>query len=81
MVIGRTPIATAASTNSLFLIDSVCPRAIRAMSSQEISPMPMNSIRIDRPKITSIRISTNIYGTDIRISTVRIISISVRAPK
>ena len=54
-----TPIATAASTNSRFLMLSVCPRAIRAMSSQLMRPMPTKSISIERPNTTMKRISTN----------------------
>jgi hypothetical protein len=40
----------------------------------------MNSIRSERPNITSIRISTNMKGMDIRMSTIRIMTLSTRPP-
>ena len=54
-----TPVARAASMNSRFFRLSVWPRTMRLMSSQLISPMPRNSIDMDRPNITKSRISTN----------------------
>ena len=54
---------------------------VLAMSSHAIRPMPRNSMKIDRPKMTSIRISTNMNGIDIRTSTIRIITPSIRPPK
>ena len=46
---GLTPTAIAASTNSLFLIDRVWPRTIRAMPSQDTMPIPTKINSIDRP--------------------------------
>ena len=53
---------------------------MRAMSSHEMSPIPRNSIPIERPNTTSSRISTNMYGTATITSTIRIITPSVRPP-
>ena len=58
------------------VIDKVCPRTILAISSHDTKPMPTKSIKIDLPKITKSKIKTNIYGMDIKISTILIITLS-----
>ena len=54
-----TPVAIAASINSFFFIDKVCPRTILDISSHEIKPMPINNINIERPNMTSKSIKSN----------------------
>ncbi len=58
-----TPQARAASTNSMFFRLSVCPRTMRAMSSQFTAPMATKISTMCRPNTTISRITKNMKGS------------------
>nr|GME07337.1 Uncharacterised protein [Ipomoea batatas] len=60
---------------------NVCPRTIRAMSSQDTMPIAAKISRILRPKKVTSRITKNINGKELRISRIRIITESVFPPR
>jgi hypothetical protein len=63
MVVLDRPSARAASMNSRFLSDSVWPRTMRAMSSQETAPIATKTRRKLRPKSTVSTITSGMNGT------------------
>ena len=76
-----TPPTCAASINSLRLRLSVCPRTIRAISSQETIPIATKISRIFCPKKVTSRITKNMNGKELRISSRRIITESIFPPR
>ncbi|MNE60199.1 hypothetical protein D3C80_1553310 [compost metagenome] len=77
----ETPHTNAASINSLRFKLRVCPRTIRAISSHDTMPIATKINRIFWPKKVTSRITKNMNGKELRISSKRIITESVLPPR
>ena len=79
---GETPISRAAITYSERLIWSIWERTSRAMGHQPVTVMAKSKVgMLLLSSTTDIMMTTSRLGTELRISTIRIISISTLPPK
>ena len=61
----------AASTNSLFFNEIICPRTTRATTSQLTKANAIKRLNMFRPKIAIMMITNSMYGKPYIISTIR----------